>query len=583
MADEHTHEAQSAPAVYHDLVSEQEHKRINQLARDDPAEMVEYLKELCFRNYPAFNYYFLGHDAVPYAAEIWDAVEGYRFNIILLPRSHGKTMSFTFGRTIHDICYSIEPNFDLEDPRIMLLRESENEAARDVGTIQYYLESGGADGLIEAGFKDDEGNTIPEQARVWNQLEIQLGSQTSRDYTLTGYGYGGGVTGMHPKLLIPDDVVTKKNSRTEAQQKDMWDFWTKTIRGMIDPDTEVFMLGTRYYHGDLYDRLKEDEKYNIVRRTALNRIPSEDDYEAVYDENGVRTNVKITEEGEDLEALWPCPLGVGNCPNTPEHNKKFGHHRSVQYLIHEKFIEDRTDFMTQFMLKVSNRGDARIKPEMLRFYSLKDPGKPNNKNDTEIVEFPDKDEIVQVVHAWDHAIGKKSYHNNTAFCRAFRTEDNDVFLKLKAEKMGYTEAVDLMESWFESEPYGTPTGIATEAIGMQEAYSELLGKRSARLLHDKIEPIKKGNADKDLFLNESGLLQAMRHGKVYFEYEDEDALQEFLHFTPDGSSGFEDDRVDAAAMAYYLIKDKAKRKAKSWSLDISSGNPVDDMMSRGMP
>lgn len=472
------------------------------------------------------------------------------------------TISVSIGLITHHICYSTVPGSGYQDPRIMLIQESKDSTRQTIGAIQAQLESGGPNNLLHAAFGD-----IKEKARKWNEAEIQIADSAgvSRDYTLKGYGVNGNMTGAHPRLLIADDPVTKKNAQSEHLRREMWRWWRETVIGMTDPETETFVLGTPYYHDDLYHRLEDTGKYNVLRWPALSRMPESSDFDEIVNEDGVRTGVELTEQGMDLDALWPCPAGKRECTVDEEHFERYGEHRSVKYLLHEKYLEDPVGFRSQYMLDVRGGGETRIKPGMLNFYSYNPDrvGTPSHHNDNPVASFPAKEKITNVVHAWDHAVGKKSAHNNTAFARVLRSEDNKIYFIVEAWKIDFPEAVNRMESYLETEEasgFGRVDKIATEAVGFQEAYNQGLMAQSKQVLADRIEPIKKG-ADKDQYLVESGLLQAMMNDQVFFDLDDQETIDELLAFTPEGS-GYPDDRVDACAMGYHVIKDMVARPAK---------------------
>lgn len=556
------------PAVRYGLLSQEKWNEMQEaLQAEDRERFLKLAVAECCGNPPLFGHIFLGYDVMPHFVPVWMAVENNDDILIHLPRSHGKSVAIGITLPLHHICYSTIEGSGYEEMSILLLQESTTAAQGTVKAIQEALEPPGPDwrpqpgevrkDLIQQAFGDLKG-----QARTWNNDTISLmGKTASKEYTLYGRGVQSAITGAHPKYIICDDVVTRENSKTEHLRDSMWKWWTQTLLGVKDPGTKTIILGTPYYDDDLYQRLMETNNYKVIKRPALNDPIEDEDFDVEYDEEGEKIeDIHITEKGERLKALWPCPLGTGNCPRTEEHFDEYGQHRPVEFLI-KKYLENPVGFATQFMLEVLGSQDSRIKPSMLRFYSHEesDIGQATEYNEYPVKRFPHPEDVVAVVHSWDHAIGKKSAHDNTAFARAIRTKKNNVFFDVRAGKWGFEEAIRKMESFYESEPFGQPRAIVTEAVGFQEAYSESLMERSKKML--PIEPVKKG-VDKDQFLVESQLLTAMTNGQVFFDIHDKETLKELLAFTPDGSSGYHDDRVDAVALAFNYIKDAAKRNVK---------------------
>lgn len=521
-------------------------------------------------NIPLFNTFVLGYDHTEHMVDVFNAMKEYEGVLIEFSRDHSKSYTI-IGEVIHDICFSTVPGSGYEDPRILLLQETDKVAVKTVTAVRNILESGGPNGMIRALFGDFKG-----RAALWKENMLWLGStDVSKDPTLEGVGVGSAITGGHPKKVIGDDMVSKKNSRTAHMRKVIVDWWFETVHGMLSPGTKVRILFTPYYEDDLHGVLKKSGDYMHVFKPALNRIPTKEDYREIIDDNGVRVGVEITEAGKSLKALWPCPLGTGNCPQTGDHYEEYGTHRSVEYLIHRKFIPRPSSFMSQFMLRLLDDSETRIKKDMLRFYTTNRDlvGESNEYNDSLIVPFPESEDIVCVTHGWDHAIGKRRQHDRTAHARAFRTKDNDVFFKVRAGRWGFRKVVQDMQTQFLTEEASTghrPRALGTEGIGFQEAYSQMVLEEGQQLL--PLEVVKGGNKDKDELLVESGLLSHFTHGKVYVDIEDTELIEELLSFTPEGKT--HDDRVDAMRIAFNLVKLHHRRRGGFRKSSRSTGPVV---------
>jgi hypothetical protein len=267
----------------------------------------------------------------------------------------------------------------------------------------------------------------------------------------------------------------------------------------------------------------------------------------------------MTEKGRSLEALWPCLLGTGNCPGTKEHYVEWGVHRSVEWLLHEKYLRDAVSFTTQQMLFFVPPSQQRVTKEMLRFWSSDAAlvGKPSEYNSVSIVPPPKPDDVVMEIHAWDHAIGKKRRHDRTAVAMLVRTRDKKVYARVRASRWDFPEVCKMMESLYRHPWIRQPANVVTEGIGFQEAYAQQVHQQSKEILPLLVE---KGQADKDTALVESGLLQAMMRGEFLLEYEDKDTIQEFLMFTAEGR--FHDDRADACRLGFNRIKAAVRREVK---------------------
>jgi len=89
-------------------------------------------------------------------------------------------------------------------------------------------------------------------------------------------GAGGGVSGKAAGLLICDDLVKDDEAaRSEILREKLWQWWDNTAVQRIEPDTGVFIIGTRWHEDDIIGRLLEHSKdgsgvkFNLVSLPAL--------------------------------------------------------------------------------------------------------------------------------------------------------------------------------------------------------------------------------------------------------------------------------------------------------------------------
>lgn len=528
--------------------------------RDDLEGWCNYARDLCVRNYPLFNHLFLGYDVTPHFLKVRKMAEKFRKLLLRLPRSHSKSYEFAIGEIVHDLCYAMVPNSGYEDPRIRLVQETTTVAETTGRGIRNIIETGGPQGLIGGAFP-----SLAEKAVKLTDDKIWISTTgiVSKDPSFAAIGVGGAMTGSHPKKLICDDMVSKENSKTKHLRDELWTWWTNTVVGMIDPETDVKIPHTIYYADDLHMRIQASGIYKLIEIPALNRMPSMEDFEPIMsDDEETRLWVKLTSKGMDLQALWPCPLGTGNCPGTPEHMAQYGTHRSVEYLIHEKFLMDFKSFGSQFMHILLASEEQRIRPSMLRFFSFykEDIGKPVSlfgveDNESVVVPFPAPEEIIASVHAWDHAIGLKKKNDRTVLTRAYRTRNNDVFNIFLYGRWPFSQVVTMMEQNYYNDPIKSPSAIVTEGISFQEAYSDVVKNRAEEIL--PIETLKSA-VDKDTALAESGMIPALMSGKWYMDIRDIEARNELLAFP----AGVHDDIVDSGRIAFNKIKNAIRRQSR---------------------
>lgn len=567
--------------------------------RNDVNGFATYARELCRGNYPLFNHVFLGYQVTEHFQRVRRMTKGHNKVLLRLPRSHSKSWEFTIGPIIHDLCYAMVPNSGYNDPRILLIQETGPAAEDTLLGIRATIESGGPNNWIGLAFPSLKESVIKKTVdKIWISS-----TGVSKDPSVTAVGVGGAVTGKHPKKLIGDDMVTKENAKTEHLRNEQWQWWVKTVQGMIDPQTEVLIPHTLYYPDDLHMRLQGTKAYKVVEIPAImqrgthmrdgltydengkalypvKRWPTPEDYEVIMSpDQETRLWVRLTEKAADMVELWPCPLGHGNCQPPPgttdwamwkakHFEPEFGGiiHRSLEYIIHEKVLGDAEGFASQFMHEFVSFGEKRIDISMMRFYSWEeeDIGKPAaqfgwdvpDRKEYRVVPFPGHDgAFVRSSHAWDHAIGKKARNDRTANARVFKTDRNDVYFIFKYGRWGFVDVYKMMASIYRTEPYLKPPEVVTEGIGFQEAYGEMV-----RETEPDIIPVKtlKSAVDKDIALTESGLLNHMKQGKCYFDVRDKEAIKELCDFP----AGRHDDIVDAARMGFKEINTAEALEAK---------------------
>jgi len=100
---------------------------------------------------------------------------------------------------------------------------------------------------------------FPEVAAAGSRLARPLAASDSQIRLSSGAellirAYGTAVRGLHPNLLVLDDVLSDQNSGTEAQRTKTWKFFGSTILPM-HPE-RILVVGTAIHAADLLQRLK---------------------------------------------------------------------------------------------------------------------------------------------------------------------------------------------------------------------------------------------------------------------------------------------------------------------------------------
>lgn len=166
----------------------------------------------------------------------------------LAPRGWGKT---TISTCVW-IAYKIIKNRNL---RILLASETATQAWDMLSEIKGYLIS---DPVAEI-FGDLKGD-------IWHEAAFNIAGRTinAKEKTVFTCGADGAVTGGHFDEIHADDLVSFKNSRTDAGRQKIIDWFRLTLLPTItDVETEIHVKGTCYHPDDLYAHLMQnDPKFN---------------------------------------------------------------------------------------------------------------------------------------------------------------------------------------------------------------------------------------------------------------------------------------------------------------------------------
>lgn len=570
-------EAEFAEPVQLGLMSRQEYSELESLAETDTKAWRAMMIGLVARSVLLYTHFFkqAPNNVIPphWAEREQEILDSKNLQIAMCVFRGGVKSTIWVQNDIERRCLlSTVPELpEFADPRMLLMQENKDVVEQTITATKTELQF---NKKIHAVF----GNVSPEGDRKpieWSRDTIWLrneGVGTSKEPTLMGVGAGSAVTGFHPFNYYGDDVTTYKSGRTPGMRKIINGWYGTTIRPMkvasVYDVREVWPY-TPYFQGELTHLFEQDPNWHKLRIPALNRMPRQEDFEVV-EKNGRIVEKRITDAGMDLVSPWPCPLGTGNCPNTAEHYREYGLHRSVEHFIFDHYLSPETGpyrFQLQYMLIRASETDTRFKPEMLRFWTrnAKNAGIGNPWNDLEdaaarYVPYPEglKTNLKKNVHFWDFAIGKKKSNDRTAGCFGYRLENDDFYVMFNKGRWDPAKALQIMAATAANDKVRQVDRPVVNDANFERTMASLV---NAGLLGDvrvKVAEREKKNQDKDTLLQESGLIPHMMAGKVFFEVEDKDAIDEILSFTQ-GMTHANDDIVDALVGAFEEAFAKKRR------------------------
>ena len=185
----------------------------------------------------------LGYRAPDHQMVIHQFFQGRKFGLVLAPRGSGKSTSA-------NICYAIMRALQNRDIRILI-------ASRTVQQSQSFL-SEIKSNLLKPALVELFGEL---RGTKWDETQADISGRVkqTKEHTFTIAGADGAVVSKHFDIIIADDLVELRNSRTETQREHLVRFFYTSLLPTLRPDGEMRVLGTRYHPEDLYGYLCDND------------------------------------------------------------------------------------------------------------------------------------------------------------------------------------------------------------------------------------------------------------------------------------------------------------------------------------
>lgn len=98
-----------------------------------------------------------------------------------------------------------------------------------------------------------------ENPEKWAEKEIIVDRvDPSADPTVSVTGVGKSILGSGADLIILDDPVSEKNSRTQLQRDKLEEWFYTVLSPILEPDGQMIVVGTPWNEKDLYQLFRED-------------------------------------------------------------------------------------------------------------------------------------------------------------------------------------------------------------------------------------------------------------------------------------------------------------------------------------
>lgn len=247
--------------------------------------------------------------------------------LIMLPRG-------TFKSTISTISLPVWLHWHDPNLRIMIDNESYKNSKKFLSETKGILTNNellknivvdeNGEFLLEPNYKIPGGFT--EDSIIYKKRTVP-----SKEPSLFCSGVDTAVTGMHPDVIIMDDLVSERNVTTDDQIAKVKQHY-RFAYSLLEPGGILIVIGTRYHMNDLYSDIIEDDTFDVIIRPAI-------------DENG--------------KLFFPSRLG----------------HKRLEEL---KKSQGIYIFNSQYMLNPISDDNAIFKPDWIQYYEEEDV--PSNIN-----------------------------------------------------------------------------------------------------------------------------------------------------------------------------------------------------------
>jgi predicted phage terminase large subunit-like protein len=187
--------------------------------------------------------------------------------LLMLPRG-------SFKSTIASIAYPIWLLWHNPSLRIMLDCETLANAKFYLSAIKDMIEN---NEMLKLICVDDDGGYILEPhksiAGGFTEDQVILKTRTKvglKEPTLFCSGVDNARTGMHPDVIIMDDMVSERNVTTPAQIEKVKDHYRFSL-SLLEPEGLQVVIGTRYHMADLYNDLITSGALDTMIRPAVEK------------------------------------------------------------------------------------------------------------------------------------------------------------------------------------------------------------------------------------------------------------------------------------------------------------------------
>ena len=175
-----------------------------------------------------------------------------------------------FKSTIASVAFPLWAAWHNQDLRIMIDSESMGTSKKFLAEQQGIIELP----LFKTIVSDDKGDFVlqpdTDRAGGWTEKTIIWKNRTipAKEASIFCAGADTATTGLHPDIIIMDDMVSERNVTTKEQIEKVKQHY-KLAFSLLEPGGLLIIIGTRYHMNDLYNDVLQDLSYNTYYKPAI--------------------------------------------------------------------------------------------------------------------------------------------------------------------------------------------------------------------------------------------------------------------------------------------------------------------------
>jgi hypothetical protein len=176
--------------------------------------------------------------------EEWEnIVENNSRSLIESPRGSWKSYFFALAYPLWKILQG--------KTEVLMVSDSEDQARKNLRTMRQAIDNNDALTPMR-----------PSTKELWGTDQVSFPNGS----LVTIMGFGTSRRGLHPDIIIPDDIESESGKMSREDRNRMY---FGVISGMATPKTKIATVGTPLEFGDILQQLSKNEAYKYWRRPAL--------------------------------------------------------------------------------------------------------------------------------------------------------------------------------------------------------------------------------------------------------------------------------------------------------------------------